>query len=458
MNTLDQIALKISQLPEHWLLKYLLWLMGLMIVIFNVKGYDVLFSDSSSFLSSPFGLLIGCAEFAVLVWTSSVISNWSESNRVLKGALVVVVISFWFLCYTGINSYLDSLATYDLKKVEEARKLAENNNEYLTTLDANVVRFENELQALRQKQSEINSQISIKNATIQELNDQASTRRLTARNCNNVPDCKASVEAFQNQIDILTRDIVDLKQISFSNQERQNKLQEHLDNAQILIAQKKLDTVENVNQHAGVESSYVMKKASYEKAIVSLFAMFGVEIKDPFSLFMMIASGIIYPVYFLLNLLVSLDSPANKKARMEKRNKKLLIEKRKSEQKVEAKLISIMFYKKILKYLRVWAHRRTKTRKIEVEKEVEKIVEKEVSLKVDRIVEVPTEVPVFVKVIETVSEPLIIKDPQVIIHERIIPVPENITAKELEELLDEKTKVSIESSSNDEWRQKDAKY
>ena len=104
---------------------------------------------------------------------------------------------------------------------------------------------------------------------------------------------------------------------------------------------------------------------------------------------------------------------------------------------------------KLLKYLRVWANRRKKTRNVEVvkeveieievekivEKPVEVVVEKEVKVEVERIVQVEKEVPIYVDRVKKVSEPVFITEPQVVIHERIIPVPEGISARELEELL-----------------------
>lgn len=120
----------------------------------------------------------------------------------------------------------------------------------------------------------------------------------------------------------------------------------------------------------------------------------------------------------------------------------------------------------------MWAHRRKKIQVKEVERivEIEKVIEKEVDkivereivvekevevikqvpievrvevpVEVDRIVEVPTEVPVFVDKIKKVPEPVFIKDPQIVIHERIIPVPENITGEELEKLLNAQPRLN----------------
>ncbi|GAL18563.1 hypothetical protein JCM19235_1986 [Vibrio maritimus] len=137
-------------------------------------------------------------------------------------------------------------------------------------------------------------------------------------------------------------------------------------------------------------------------------------------------------------------------------------------------------YRKAIRYFRVWAHRRIKTLEKEVEKvvetevvvekEIEKIVEVEIEVEktvevtkevpveikvevpveVERIVEVSTEVPVYIEKIKKVPEPVFIKDPQVIIHERVVPVPENITAEELEKLLNAQPRLNADARDAEE--------
>lgn len=190
------------KIPDHILLHVMLFTMGILIVIFNVKGYEVLFHAEPliPFIPiSPFGILLGCAEFAVLIWTSAVIKEWSVSSRVLKVSMFILVPSFWFLCYSGVNSYLDSLATAEIRKVEEAKKLTSNSEQYLNTLSQNADKYERQLTELRREQAQINEQISFKNNQIQELSDKASARRLKAIDCSIVPDCASSVRAFENQ-------------------------------------------------------------------------------------------------------------------------------------------------------------------------------------------------------------------------------------------------------------------
>ncbi|MFA0709614.1 hypothetical protein AB4653_28275, partial [Vibrio sp. 10N.222.48.A3] len=59
------------------------------------------------------------------------------------------------------------------------------------------------------------------------------------------------------------------------------------------------------------------------------------------------------------------------------------------------------------------------------------------------------EIPVYVEKIKTIPEPMFINDPQVIIHERIIPVPADITGKELEELINAQPRLNTTTRNSE---------
>jgi hypothetical protein len=251
-----------------------------------------------------------------------------------------------------------------------------------------------------------------------------------------------------------------------------------------------------------------MKKRAYEDIMRSFLGWFNVTVDDPYEWFVSFLSALIYPVYFILNLQIALNSDVNKLARssrIEKNNgrkafkknerkiiknllktlvrrqrvkalqrKRVELEALETKKKAYSELKSkrLKLYEKCIAYFRVWASRRTKVIEVEVdkviekevvvEKEVEKIVEVEVEVEktvevvkevpvelkvevpveVDRIVEVPTEVPVYVDKVKKVPEPYFIKEPEVIIHERLIPVPEDITGAELQELFNAQPRLN----------------
>ncbi|GAD89189.1 hypothetical protein VHA01S_016_00460 [Vibrio halioticoli NBRC 102217] len=427
--------------------------MGLLIVWFNVMGYEILFPNRD-YPINPFTVLLFITESAVLIWTSSVIKNWYSTSRILKVALFVLVPAFWLLCYTGINSYLNSLATNDVKIVLTAEHDNETRQNQIEDISRDIKDFNTELIALRARNVNIDHKIESDTKELSAISIQDSERRKTARDCSQSPDCAAAIANFKKQIDSLNRNIETSQKDKEANSDNIRKLESDIFNSRSTMNSLRSEIAKVNNTHSGTKTDYDQKKQMYVSIVNKVSSWFGVKFDDPFGAFISFISALIYPVYFILNLLKSLSTPEHK----ERRKHSLLL-------KRERRDIRDIALAKLLKYMRVWASRRTKI--IEVEKivevpvevekevertiEVEKIVEVEIEKEVERIVEVEkiveveiekfvevpvkVEVPVYVDRIQKVSEPMIVKEPQIIIHERIVPIPENITSDELEELL-----------------------
>ncbi len=486
---------KIEKLiPDSPMLSIMLLIMGGLIIYFNVKGYEVLFNDSPliPFIPiSPFGVLLGFAELAVLVWTSAVISNWNGSSRILKLLIWLLVPAFTFLSYSGINSYLSSLANSDIQKVREIELRSSNNVAVLEDLNDEKLLKINTINRLSEEQKDLNDQINAKNAQINKLLKEASDRRLTAANCSAVADCADAVKGLNEQTGLLKLDVESLNSTRERNDIKITQAESKLSSITDDISSQKLSERKAKNSVANTESSYELKKANYERIILNLAGVFNIKPEDPFGIFVSLLSLLIYPVYFILNLYTGLNSKSNMKVREQRilqkkerasirslllksiasylksmviRRKQMSIKNLKdaSEQRRKRKSYREIYYKKMIRYFRVWAYRRKKTRNIEVEcivekeviveKEIEKLVEKEIQVEiivekiqevevevrvevpvyVDKIVKVPTEVPIYIEKIKKVPEPVFIKEPEIIIHERIVPVPADITAEELE--------------------------
>jgi len=506
VKQLDQSLLK------HLPLKATLLIMGILVVSFNVMGYEILFYDDPWFgIASPFGILLACTEIAVLLWTSAVIKDWCNASRILKVIILLLVPAFAFLCYSGINSYLSTLATADIRKVQEVKVRNANNDKYLVSVQSEKLTIETEISQLRAENRTLNNKINNINEQINSRNEAASLRRLKATNCSEVVDCAASVKAFEDQAIRLQNELPSLYNARNRNVERVDKLVIQHDDILDEIRQQKRTSTYDINQHAGTESTFEMKKKAYEDIILSIAGWINWVPSDPFNVFISFVSFLIYPVYFILNLFLALNSESNIAARNTRKNKN--ITRRSKREIVLSKILKYQrvrvlrakrsalarksrrntLYSKYIKYFRVWAHRRKKVIEKEIEKivevekfvdrdvdkiievevekeveiivevevikevEVEKIVEKikeievrvEVPVEVDRIVEVPTEVPVYVDKIKKVPEPIFIKDPQIIIHERVIPVPENITGAQLEELLNAQPRLNQDARTSE---------
>ncbi|WP_104399246.1 hypothetical protein [Vibrio penaeicida] len=525
INWRDQIALPLILLA-----------LTVLIITFNVKGYTILFDDDPLFNSkgiSPFGLLLGVTELAVLLWTYIVISKWDDSVFWLKWlVLPLVVISFAFLSYTGINSYLSALANSDSKNINKAELLYANSQDLVRSKEKRLDAIAIELTSLRAEQGELRGNIERNNVSISELSKQASERRQTAFNCAEVEDCANSVQNFQIQIDMLKVENDDFVQKRRQKNVRISALESQQDKLAEDIEVEKEKQINWKNSTVDDASTVDLKRKSYEATILTVTKFFGFEPSDPFGFFVGFLSALIYPVYFMLNLLLSLNSDENKEERAKRREAKntkkkvkqkrasvreallkeilkylklRLLRKKKSsiaslkeriKQHHNRKSVREETYKRMIKYMRVWARRRKKTKEIQVETikeikveelvevekiveveverevevpvetiveiekeveiekivEVEKIVEKEVPVEVEKIVQVPTEVEIEVEKIKIkeVKVPYFINDPQVIVHERLVPVPEDVTAEELERILNAQPRLNTDARDSEE--------
>ncbi|MGR5205776.1 hypothetical protein [Vibrio sp. PNB23_22_7] len=462
---------------EH-ILSAAMFLMGSMVIAFNVAGYDLLFFDEPwiPFIPvSPFGLLLGVTEIAVLIWTQFVLSRWLSVGRFLKVCTFVLVPAFAFLCYSGINSYLSTLATSDIAKANEARLISENNAAYIKSLEREVATLEEQITEVRAQIVPKTEDITSKSEIIKSLSEQASERRLKGgRVCADNPDCAAAVENFQSQIDMLTREVKDIGDSRRHDEDRLTRLEQHLYETQNKLRNEKISDRQSVNVHSGVESTFELKKQAYSSIIIGVAESIGVERpKDPFQVFVSFISALIYPVYFLLNLYLCMQSEEWVSHR---EKKKIFVERKWSirntliKQLIKLVKLSIRkrielkkelnnlypkkedLYKKgilrrVLKYYRVHAAKRQKVRKIvetiEVVKEIE--VEKIVEVEKEVVKEVIKEVPVEVVRIEKIKEPMIVREPSIIIHERIVPVPEDASAEDIEDLLHETAKYRFDT-------------
>jgi len=448
-------------LPRHPLLNLVLFIMGLLVIAFNVMGYDILFHDDPWLgIASPFGILLGCTEIAVLLWTSAVIKNWCNVSRILKVIILILVPSFAFLCYSGINSYLSSLATAEIRKVQEVQTRNANNDLYIESVKNEKTTIESQISQLKVESKTLNNKINHINEQINARNEAASDRRLKAADCSRVLDCASSVKAFETQAKLLQNELPSLYSERTQNHERTNKLVDQLDLLLGEIKEQKRTSTLSINEYAGTQSSFDMKKKAYEDIILSVTSLFNWVPSDPFNVFIGFVSFLIYPVYFILNLFLALNSDVNiaaRNARKENRTEQKSLRNRLLNKVLKYQRVYILRSKrtaltrksirdirneKCIKYFQVWARRRKKI----IVKEVEKIVvvnkEVEVVVEVERIVKVPTEIPIYIDKITKIPEPVFIKEPQIIIHEHIIPVPENITGAKLEELLNAQPRLN----------------
>ena len=384
------------------ILYILLFLIGLTIIIFNIVGYKELLNEPVLGLITPFGFLIGLIELAVLFWTAGIIRNFKTANWILKLAIIPVFFSFWLLCFTGINSYLKKHSYSEVKELQAAKIESKNNNIQLKFINEQLSLVQVTLDNIKKENNFDNDRITELQVEANQISTKMSKRRLGSLVCDRNIDCKEAISDYKQQIDNIQQQI---DQLHGSVVAKQQLIADYQSEISDLIKNKKSLSEKNrelMNLHAQTEGSFSVKKQTYEDIVIKVFNLLGLSVpKEPYSYFIAFISLIIYPIYFLLNLYLNLDSDVSGKLTNKKTSKSS--------------------HRKLFKYLRVWAHRRQKTRNVPVIREVEKVVEKEVAVYVDRI--------------QKISEPMIVSVPEPIIHERLIPVPEDISAKDLAELM-----------------------
>jgi hypothetical protein len=525
------------------LLKATLIILGLLIVSFNVMGYNILFKDEPIiWIITPIAILFCIAELSVLLWTSSILKNWRKTKTLLKAAMFVVVPIFALMSFTGINSYLNTLATSDYVDVQKVRLNESNKQKYIAQLQP-------QIDALRSNHKDFNVEKNIMQMEIQKLTTSNTdlsikiSERMAAEKrgqCQKFQDCATAVSLFKTEIQKNNDRKARLAYFSQEKTKQIDNLSKEID-----LITTKLNTLisqilEGAISVSGVESEFENKKKIYESIVIKIAGWFGIVVDNPFAVFVAFISGIVYPIYFLINLYLGLSNNDSAREKEEiyqlkqaQRKEKLSRKKsyyqlrsdiwkniyklmylrtqfsrrkfklskehsklkfiQKSEANLEAiKQKNIQEQQKItftasmllraIRYFRVWAYSRKKTRnikietiknveveieveiikevevikEIEVEKEIEviKIVEKEVRIEVpiyvDKIVEVPTEKPVYVEKIVKVTEEKVVIEKETVVNEVLIMVPENISAVDLEILLDEhrQGKLAADASYN----------
>lgn len=525
---------------QHYFNEAMLLCMGGLIVYFNVSGYEELFSIKDKLLGpfSAFGLMLVAAEFSVLMFSRSVISNWPDSGRFLRTILMMLTLAFWSLSFTGINSYLKSLSAHEESEVQAATSIREHQRADIDRLTTRRAQYNQDIANLKERGDVLSSTIQKNQTTIDQYTDKMNQRRRAVADCSAVADCNSQVQVYQQQINSLATSVkVDQDQlVSISKQ--LTELGDEVNSTSRQIRDYTDKAEQNLTKNAGSEFKISAKQQFYEEIVNKICHWFGYKPEHPFDFFIAFIAMLVYPVYFSLNLLAALNSEENRAARASHRQQ--LIENH-CENAARQEFISVMnkllwltlprilmagktvlFFlihelwnavqrsvselkallhwlrslgtgifnprQRLMKYLRVWARRRQKIREKEVEclVEVEKIVEKEVEkrievpvevevekiverikevpieveklvekikevpvevrievpVEVERLIPVDKEIPVYIERIQKVPEPYFIPDPQVVIHERIIPVPEDITAKELEELLNAQPRLN----------------
>ena len=105
---------------------------------------------------------------------------------------------------------------------------------------------------------------------------------MKAARCDDVPDCASSVKAFEDQAELITSQINDLDSRNERLNNRLHSYEDKLEDTLDEISAIKKKNTQNINQYVGTESTYDMKKSTYEDIIITISSWFGLSPKEPF--------------------------------------------------------------------------------------------------------------------------------------------------------------------------------
>ncbi len=155
------------------------------------------------------------------------------------------------------------------------------------------------------------------------------------------------------------------------------------------------------------------------------------KITTPERAYVMLLSAVVYPIYILFVIFVSMNTPKNKEKRAQKQQlKEQEIAQRKKDKKTtyDAVMLFVGMLKKIVVYLIKTRKRKVAIKEIEVEKEVEVI--KEVYKDGKEIVKVEIEVPHIIEK-EVIVERIVEKP---IIEKEFVVIPADVDLNKLNEI------------------------
>ena len=300
-----------NQFSEDGLLKVSLILMGVLIVWFNVMGYNILFKDEPIFwIITPIAILFFFAEMSVLLWSSSILRNWRKTKAILKGSMFIVVPIFGLLSFTGINSYLNNLATSDYVDATTTIKNNDKNLAYIEQRKPELNTLRKDLTRLQGQKSTLEANLQSYTNTSADFSIKISQRKAAEKRgqCDDFADCKEAVDGFIKMINEISALKVPLKHDIFKLRKEIDKISKKIDLIALDINKRNIILLDNAVSVSAVESEFENKKKIYEDIVIKVASWFGLTINDPFSVFVAFISGIIYPVYFLINLYIGLSN------------------------------------------------------------------------------------------------------------------------------------------------------
>ena len=424
-----------STLQELKLAKYAL---AAMIIIMGAYGYHHFFSSAFTPMASLMIVaLFIVIEIVILLMTTVKFEDGAGYGSKFSFGLLLAFLLMWIISFVGIDQTIWSLVEAKYHHVQQQEAAIDAKKATQTKLQNSKKNLEKYLSQYQQELTDLQQQIMSSKKDLDKkyrhFNDTVYNNGLMC----DTSDCLARKSNAQNAIDI-------------SNE----LLQEKLDNKKVLLKKikqteakildyaNKIETITQDEEQFQTQNSLILKNKQEESLlhvrIMDLFNLFFKgQITTPERAYVMLLSGVVYPIYILFVIFVSMNTPQNKEKRAQKQQlKEQEIAQRKKDKKTtyDAVMLFVGMLKKIVIYLIKTRNRKVAIKEIEVEKEVEVI--KEVYKDGKEIVKVEVEVPHIIEK-EVIVERIVEKP---IIEKEFVVIPADVDLNKLNEITGNTTK------------------
>jgi len=343
--------------------------------------------------------------------------------------LIAAFILMWIISFVGIDQTIWSLVEVKYHHVQQQKSVIDAKKKTQFILQRNKKEMQGSLDKYKKELAELQQQITIAKRDLDKkyrhFNDTVYNNGLMC----DTQDCLARKANAQNAINIsneLLQEKLDDKKVLF------NKIKTAED--KVAHYTQAIETITKDEEHFSKQNSLMLKNKQEESLLhVRIMDFFNLIFKDkittPERAYVILLSLVVYPIYILFVIFVSMNTLQNKEKRA-----KIQLQKEQKKRSYDALMLIVSMLKKVVIYLIKTRKRKIVIKEVEVEKEVEVI--KEIYKDGKEIVKVEVEVPHIIEK-EIVVEKIVEKQ---IIEKEFVVIPADVDLNKLNEITGNQTK------------------
>lgn len=411
-------------------LKFAKYALATMIIIMGAYGYHHFFSSEFTPVASwMIVALFIVIEIVILLMTTMKFEDSADYGKKFSLGLIAAFILMWIISFVGIDQTIWSLVEVKYHHVQQQKSVIDAKKKTQFILQRNKKEMQGSLDKYKKELAELQQQITIAKRDLDKkyrhFNDTVYNNGLMC----DTQDCLARKANAQNAINIsneLLQEKLDDKKVLF------NKIKTAED--KVAHYTQAIETITKDEEHFSKQNSLMLKNKQEESLLhVRIMDFFNLIFKDkittPERAYVILLSLVVYPIYILFVIFVSMNTLQNKEKRA-----KIQLQKEQKKRSYDALMLIVSMLKKVVIYLIKTRKRKIVIKEVEVEKEVEVI--KEIYKDGKEIVKVEVEVPHIIEK-EIVVEKIVEKQ---IIEKEFVVIPADVDLNKLNEITGNQTK------------------